>query len=639
MIGKKIGNRYEILALIGGGGMSLVYQAKDIYLNRIVAVKVLREQFTSDNEFVRRFRREAQAVASLSHPNIVNIYDVGQDKDIHYLVMEYIKGKTLKELITERAPLPLNEVIDIVKQICDALEHAHENSIVHRDIKPHNIIITRGGRVKVTDFGIARAVSTATVTHTRGIIGSVHYFSPEQAKGEITDEKSDIYSLGIVLYEMVTGKLPFEGESPISVALMHIQNKPVPPSVHNPGLTENIEKIILKAISKNPSDRYENVATIRLDLRVALLGKVTGGVTEISEHQPVKEQKPTIVNASVSDDTLIFEDIPIEPDKDKAEAEKQFGKKAKKMKPLGYLLVTFFSLLIIGGSIWGLGQIWVKEEVLVPDIIELPATEAQRILASKNLKMTVEKEVPHDKISKDYIISQDPLPDTKTKSGRTIQVVVSSGPALVPVPDVVGSSQIIADVNITNAGLKLGQVDQRHSSEYANGIVMGQYPEADAMVPEKSTVDLVVSKGPEPRNISMEPYVGLELSNVEARLEEAGLVLGEVKRQKSELYPRDFVIEQSPIAGKEVLQGSKVNLIVSDGPGPTTQTARVVVKLNESGQVKIEVRDVQGIRTAYEKYHQQGDVFVVNVNYFGQGIITVYINGKAIKEQVVPSEQ
>jgi len=633
MIGKKIGNRYEILALIGGGGMSLVYQAKDIYLNRIVAVKVLREYFTSDNEFVRRFRREAQAVASLSHPNIVNIYDVGQDEDTHYLVMEYIKGKTLKEIITEKAPIPLNETIDIVKQICDALEHAHENSIVHRDIKPHNIIITRGGRVKVTDFGIARAVSTATVTHTRGIIGSVHYFSPEQAKGEVTGEKSDIYSLGIVLYEMVTGKLPFEGESPISVALMHIQNEPMLPSRYNSNLTDDIEKIILKAIKKNPNERYETVAKLRLDLRASQLGKISAPAKETVEQQAFRDKKSV---PSVSDDTLVLDDKPILNNKP---LEKQYGKKTRKIRPLGYLLLTFFSLLIIGGAIWGLGQLWIKEEILVPDIIEMSAPEAQRILAAENLKMAIDRKVPHPDIKKDHIISQDPLPETRTKSGRTIQVLVSSGPALVPATDVIGSSQIIADVNITNDGLAVGKVEQQFSSQYANGIVMGQYPEAGELVPEKSTIDLVVSKGPEPRNISMPPLIGLDLNNVEARLQETGLELGEVTRQKSELYSYDFVIEQNPIAGKEVLQGTKVNLVLSDGPGPSTQSARVVVKLNESGQVKIQVRDVKGSRIAYEKNHEQGDVFVVNVNFFGQGIITVFINGKKIQEQPVPVDQ
>ncbi|MGI6224896.1 MAG: Stk1 family PASTA domain-containing Ser/Thr kinase [Peptococcales bacterium] len=634
MIGKKIGNRYEILALIGGGGMSLVYQAKDIYLNRIVAVKVLREQFTSDNEFVRRFRREAQAVASLSHPNIVSIYDVGQEQDIHYLVMEYIKGKTLKELIQEKAPLPLPEVIDIVKQICDALEHAHENAIVHRDIKPHNIIITRGGRVKVTDFGIARAVSTATVTHTRGIIGSVHYFSPEQAKGEITGEKSDIYSLGIVLYEMVTGKLPFEGESPISVALMHIQNEPIPPSHYNPNLPENIEKIILKAINKNPNERYENAAKLRLDLRVALLDKMTMGIGENLDQEPPKEKTNS---PAVSDDTLVFTDLPLV--ENQGQAEKPSEKKIRKIKPMGYVLISFLAIIILGGLIWGFSQFWVKEIILVPDIIEHSAPEAQRILAEKDLKMAVEKEIFHAEIPKDHIISQDPLPNTETKAGRTISVVVSSGPRLVPVPMVIGSSQIIADVDITNSNLILGEVEPQYSSRYPNGVVIDQQPKAGELVPEKSQVNLVVSKGPEPFNISMPPLVGLDLSKVEAELQKAGLELGEIKREKSEVYSRNFVIEQNPAAGNEVLQGSKVNLIVSEGPGPSTQSYRVVVRLNEPGQVKIQVRDVQGTRIAYDHYHERGDVFVVNVNFFGQGVITVYLNDKQIKEEVVPLEQ
>ncbi|MFZ5943824.1 MAG: Stk1 family PASTA domain-containing Ser/Thr kinase [Bacillota bacterium] len=636
MIGKRIGNRYEILALIGGGGMSLVYQAKDIYLNRIVAVKVLREQFTSDNEFIRRFRREAQAVASLSHPNIVSIYDVGQDNDVHYLIMEYIKGKTLKEIIDEQAPLPLNEAVDIVKQICDALEHAHENAIVHRDIKPHNILITRGGRVKVTDFGIARAASTATVTHTRGIIGSVHYFSPEQAKGEITDEKSDIYSLGIVLYEMVTNKLPFEGESPISVALMHIQNEPLPPSQHNKNLPESMEKIILKTINKNPQKRYDTVGRLRVDLMSALLDNVSHLPGTNFEHLNTREKRQ---EPQVSNDTLVFHDdkkvLPVEATNQQQGA----GKQTKKIKPLGYLLIFAVLLSLTGGIIWGLGELFIKEEILVPDIVELHAEEGQRILAGKNLKMAVEREIPHPTIAKGSIISQNPLPDTKTKSGRTISVIVSTGPALVPVPDVVGSSQIIADVNLTNAGLRVGKIDQKYSSQYANGIIMGQYPEPTEMVPEKTAVDLVVSKGPEPRYVSMPPLIGYDLNTVEARLQEAGLTRGEITRQRSELYPKDFVIEQNPPAGREIFQGSAVNLVVSDGPGPTTQQARVELKLNQSGNVKIEVRDTRGRRIAYEKYHQQGDVFAVNVNYFGQGLITVYIDDKKIREEVVPSQQ
>ena len=244
VIGKLLSNRYEILEQVGGGGMALVYRAKDVYLNRMVAIKILREQFTNDEEFVTRFRREAQAVASLSHTNIVSIYDVGQDQEIYYIVMEMIEGRDLKELIKEKSPFSVKETLDIAVQICDALAHAHEHKIIHRDVKPHNIIITSEGKVKVTDFGLARAVSTVTVTHTDNIMGSVHYFSPEQARGEIADEKSDIYSLGVVIYEMLTGKVPFEGESPISVALNKIQNDPVPPRQINPQIGEALEKVI-----------------------------------------------------------------------------------------------------------------------------------------------------------------------------------------------------------------------------------------------------------------------------------------------------------------------------------------------------------------------------------------------------------
>jgi len=633
VVGKKIGNRYEILCLIGGGGMSLVYQARDIYLNRIVAVKVLREQFTSDNEFVRRFRREAQAVASLSHPNIVSIYDVGQDENIYYLVMEYIKGKTLKEIIQEEGPLPLDKAVDFAKQICDALEHAHEKAIVHRDIKPHNILITRGGRVKVTDFGIARAVSTATVTHTGGIIGSVHYFSPEQAKGEVTGEKSDIYSLGIVIYEMVTGKLPFEGESPISVALKHIQKEPIPPTKYNSGIPVSLERIILKAISKDPQDRYENVHKLRLDLMAALLDKVVSSSTGYLD----TSLKNNFDGRAVSEDTLIFEE------KNVLETENKNIKKSKpktrKIKPVGFVVIAIISLLLIVGLFWGTGKIFIKQEISVPNVVNLPTTQAERILTAKGLKMVVSKEIPHSEIPEGRVLSQDPLADTTTKSGRVIKVTVSSGPALVSVPDVIGRSQIIADVNITNAGLVVGEISFMYSLEYPQSLVINQSPKANELVPEKSTVDLVISKGPEPQYISMPSLIGLDLNTVEARLQEAGLSSGEVKKQKSKLFPKDFVIEQNPIAGKEVFQGTSVNLVVSEGPGPTTQQARVKIVLNESGEVKIEVRDVKGTRIAYQKYHEQGDIFTKMVNYFGQAVITVYIDGKKFRQQVVPAEQ
>lgn len=271
MIGHELGGRYQVIERIGGGGMALVYRAHDILLNRNVAIKVLRNQFVHDEEFIRRFRREAQSAASLSHPNVVSIYDVGQEDEVHYIVMEYIEGKNLNEIIKERAPMQVDESVRIASQICDALDHAHMNQIIHRDIKPHNILIGRNGRVKVTDFGIARAVTSTTITQTGSVVGSVHYFSPEHAKGVTTGEKSDLYSLGIVLYQMLTGVLPFLGESPISVALKHLQEEFEEPRLLNPLIPQSVENVILKSMRKNPEERYQSAKQMLQDLETCLL--------------------------------------------------------------------------------------------------------------------------------------------------------------------------------------------------------------------------------------------------------------------------------------------------------------------------------------------------------------------------------
>lgn len=271
MKGKQLGGRYEILDRVGGGGMAIVYKALDILLHRHVAVKILRLQYVHDEEFIERFRREAQAAASLSHSNIVSIYDVGQEEEIHYIVMEYIEGTTLNDLIKDKAPLQVEEAIRIASQICEALEHAHHNQIIHRDIKPHNILIGKNGRVKVTDFGIARAVTSSTITQTGSVMGSVHYFSPEHAKGTFTGEQSDLYSLGIVMYQMLTGKLPFIGESPISVALKHLQENVEDPRLVNPLIPQSVENVILRAVRKDPSDRYSSASQMLEDLESCLL--------------------------------------------------------------------------------------------------------------------------------------------------------------------------------------------------------------------------------------------------------------------------------------------------------------------------------------------------------------------------------
>ena len=288
MQGKKLGGRYEILGRIGGGGMAVVYKAIDSLLHRHVAIKVLSESLSNNSEFIRRFDREAQAAASLSHPNVVNVYDVGRDGYTHYIVMELVDGHTLKQYILDKGALPVEEAVEIASQICDGLSHAHENQIVHRDIKPHNILMGRNGRVKVTDFGIARAATSSTITQTGSVMGSVHYFSPEQARGGVVGEKSDIYSLGIVLYEMLTGQLPFDGDSAISIALKHLQENVVDPREFNPNIPENIVRIVMRALEKDPEMRYTSVKAMMQDLNYAI--SVDRGMTpNWPRQQPAQE--------------------------------------------------------------------------------------------------------------------------------------------------------------------------------------------------------------------------------------------------------------------------------------------------------------------------------------------------------------
>ncbi|SFG35063.1 serine/threonine protein kinase [Planifilum fulgidum] len=272
MEGRKLGGRYEILYRVGGGGMAVVYKAKDLLLNRYVAIKVMNESLSNDTEFIRRFSREAQAAASLSHPNVVNVYDVGREGHIHYIVMEYVEGPTLKEYIQESGPLPPEEAVYIATQICDALAHAHDNQIIHRDIKPHNILLGYNGRVKVTDFGIARAATSSTITQTGSVMGSVHYFSPEQARGGVIGEKSDLYSLGIVMYEMVTGELPFDGDSAIGIALKHLQEQAVEPRQLRPDLPDDVNRVILKALEKDPNQRFASARAMMQELQYILHG-------------------------------------------------------------------------------------------------------------------------------------------------------------------------------------------------------------------------------------------------------------------------------------------------------------------------------------------------------------------------------
>jgi len=569
VIGRLLGNRYEVLEKVGGGGMSLVYKAKDVYLNRLVAVKVLREQLTGDEEFVARFRREAQAVASLSHGNIVSIYDVGHEDGIHYLVMEMIEGRNLKEVIRERGRLPVKEAVEITGQICDALEHAHNNRIIHRDIKPHNIILMANGRAKVTDFGIARAVSTATVTHTGSIMGSVHYFSPEQARGEIADEKSDIYSLGVVLYEMLTGRLPFEGDSPISIALKKIHGEPESPRKLNPEISEAMERVILRAMASDPFQRYQSVMELRQDLVLALLYNKT---TEWAK------------NGKVSEDTLTLPKL----------ARK---KKKRDEQAVQFRIWTFIMILLIAiGFVLGMylsATVMARGEVKVPDVVGMNVADAGEVLGKVNLNLVPVRKENHPQVPKDRIISQYPKSEQVVKKNSKVEVVVSDGPTMVKVPNVLNASLLAAEVTLNNEGLEIGEVTRVYHEQIPSGQVVNQEPAAGKEVVQGTTVNLIVSKGAEPIWIKMPALTGLTLSQAKSILQSYNLIIGVIQPETSYKYNKDVVIRQDPGAESEILQGSVVNLVVSAGPGPGAGPYTVGVMLPQGGKAMERVSILQ----------------------------------------------
>ncbi|WP_418790478.1 Stk1 family PASTA domain-containing Ser/Thr kinase [Phosphitispora sp. TUW77] len=615
MIGNLLGNRYEIVSRLGGGGMAVVYKARDTLLNRQVTVKVLRSEFTSDEEFVSRFRREAQAVAKLSHPNIVSIYDVGQDGEIHYIVMEYIEGRNLKEIIKEHGKLPVDQAVDIARQICEGLNDAHENGIVHRDVKPHNILVTDNGRVKVTDFGIAQIVSSVTITNSSTIVGSVHYFSPEQAKGETTGVKSDIYSVGVVLYEMLTGKVPFEGETPIAIALKHIKSDPVPPRSLNPAVLPDLERIILKAMHKDTTMRYLNAGDMARDLRRISSGDVSA--------------ETRVMDADEFATRVMNGPVVITGDKKEDESKSFRRKRKRKLRPAVIILVV--ALL---GLLTGIGYIWINDyinvpEVTVPDVENIPWEEAEQELNASNLKPATSLEFDSE-VESGYIISQDPPSGTKVKENTIVKLVVSKGAKYITVPNVARKEKTAAEIEVTNAGFKVSFSDE-FDDEVEEGTVIAQTPAGDTEAKQGSTVKLVISKGPEPEPVQVPDIVGISLSDARAKLDEAELTLDpDSSQEESREYISGYVVRQEPAPGTEVQKGDKVKIVLSTGPGPEEKTARVDVIMPADGlthQLKIVVLDVAGERVAYgPAEHNSGEPVSKLVTYYERGAIRVFVD-------------
>lgn len=559
MIGKVLGNRYEIIEQIGGGGMALVYKAKCRLLDRFVAIKILRDEFINDEEFIKKFRRESQAAASLSHPNIVNIYDVGVEEDgnkkIYYIVMEYIKGKTLKEVIKENGKLNLDEAMNISLQIAEALHHAHRNHIVHRDIKPHNIMITEDKRIKVTDFGIARAATSSTVTTTSNVLGSVHYFSPEQARGGYTDEKSDIYSLGIVMYEMLTGKLPFEGESAISVALKHVQEDIKPPSEVDATIPKGIESIILKCVQKRQGDRYNSIIDFIKDLRNIR----NVGLEEVSKNID-NIDSPTRLIPIVTDEGV----------------ENMGKKKNKKKKSDGGLKIVFLAILLaflLVTSIFvgylRLKDFFVADEIIVPNIVGVEESKAKAEIEGLGLKFVVTGTVKSDKYPEGQVVTQNLEADSKVRKGFPIEVTISGGTNLVKVPNLANKTLLEAEALLKQNDLYAGISYEYHDTIPVN-YVISQDPAPLTNVEPKSRVNIVISQGSEVKTVIMPKIVGDNIIDAKNTILSLDLEIGDVTQQPSADVPKDIVIWQSYEPGTELETKTAVDLYVSSGPEEPT---------------------------------------------------------------------
>jgi serine/threonine protein kinase len=599
MIGHELGGRYEIIERIGGGGMALVYKAHDILLGRNVAIKVLRQQFVDDEEFIRRFRREAQSAASLSHPNVVSIYDVGQEDEIHYIVMEYIEGFNLNEIIKARAPLQVEESIRIAGQICDALDHAHQNQIIHRDIKPHNILIGRNGRVKVTDFGIARAVTSTTITQTGSVLGSVHYFSPEHAKGVITGEKSDLYSLGIVLYQMLTATLPFLGESPISVALKHLQEDFDDPRSVNPLIPQSVENIIMKSMRKNPNERYHSAKEMLKDLDTCLLPerrnepKILFAEPDADQTRAMPAIKPTPRGASYTRSNKLFD----EDDDDKP----MDGKQRKKwVKPT--LLISLTLLILIGmvGVIWYVKNTLVVPEVTVPNVINLQ--ESKAVAELNGLQIVIEDPIVRtykEGFEEGIVYDQSKKEGTVIKEGSTIRLFVSTAKPLAVMPGLTGKT--FAEASKELIALKVKEVNITQNSEYSDepsGTVIKQTPGANSQFDaEMDEVILTVSKGQD--TINMPDLIGMTQSKAESAIKAADLTLSGIEEETSFTVKAGLVTKQWPEDPNAVVsRGAEVKIFVSTGYPPealkyTFNLPVAPVEEGKNSKIRIEYSDAR----------------------------------------------
>ncbi len=629
--GKLLGSRYEIIEKIGNGGMATVYKAKDLVLKRYVAVKILREEYTTDNEFIKRFNTEAESAASLTHPNIVSVYDVGKEGNLYYIVMELIKGKTLKEIIVEDGRMGWKWSVKIAKQIAQALETAHRNNIIHRDIKPHNIIITEDGTAKVTDFGIAKAVSNSTITAFGTTIGSVHYFSPEHARGGYTDAKSDLYSLGVVLYEMVTGRVPFDADTPVSVALKHMQEKPVPPIELNPAIPQSLNDLILKAMEKDPNMRYSTATEMIEDLDKILKNpEAEVGVVDKSQARARRiQQEENQTNQS------------------KFAKFKKYLEEHKGVKIA--LIVAIFLIVFIAsiGITLGVLNSGKPKDILLPNFTNITLDEAKAKAEEVKLNLNVSEEKYDVQIEEGKIISQDPKyqPNYTVKEGSTVNVVVSKGQEIVKVTKLVGKTKDEARKELKDLGLEM-EIEEVNSDDVEPGIVIEQDKQEGEEVLAGTKIKLKVSLGIE--KVEVPDLAGLSEDEAKAKITEAKLKWIRTDKIKDSskgtgvveqnISPKSMVDKNTEISitineYQKITQGT-INIDVAALTGYTPKYKKVEDGKDEDGKtkykdvlippekvkIKVTVNDEQVTEQEVSE-----DEKALQVNFDGEGTVRIKV--------------
>lgn len=615
MTGKTIDDRYRLEKRIGSGGMADVYMAKDLLLDRVVAVKILHSNFCEDNDFIVRFRHEAQSAGKLMHPNIVGIYDVGNDQGIHYIVMEFVEGITLKQYIQTHPAIPIDTAVRIAIEIASALEAAHANGIVHCDIKPHNILLTETGKVKVTDFGIARAINSATVIDKRAVLGSVHYLSPEQAAGDKITEKADIYSLGVVLYEMLTHHLPFEGETAVSIALQHMRGEVPRPAKINPAISPMLEECVLTALQKDPEKRYPSISDFVAELKLA-----QGFTTSI--YKPAHHDFSTMAKPLAAKKNRQLQ----------ADKENKFNRFITEF-PQKYIWLAMIVLFLIcfAWAFFSFGNFWSAENINLPSVVGKPVEVAQKTLKDVNLKVSID-EIASDNIPAGQVISQTPAPGSSVKAQRIIHLTVSKGGAAILIPNLKGLSLKQVKERLDKLELTLGAIENGNDTSQPSDVVISQSPQVSTKVNKGTQVNIVVNVKQE---ITVPKLTGMSLNDAEKALNAAHMTLGEVSFLDGTADDGEaVVISQDPAGGISTTE-TTVDLTLGKKEKSRKKSGTVSISIPKSGDTRhviIYVIDDNGKSAVFDKQVKAGTNIRETVEGEGVVRVQVLIDGNIVQD-------